>query len=89
MDKFAFNHDGENLPIGMGIGDERANQIIKICRIAHINGKGILEMFEETINEVNPQNYVEAMFAGYCVAKVFQHSGSGGMGSVLAKMMGL
>ena len=88
MDKFAFNHDGENLAIALGIGDERADQIIKICRIAHINGKCNLDMFEETINEVDPQNYVEAVFAGYCIAKVLEVSGSS-MGSVLAKMMGL
>ena len=88
MDKFAFNHDGENLAIALGIGDERADQIIKICRIAHINGKSNLDMFEETINEVDPKNYVEAVFAGYCIAKVLEVSGSS-MGSVLAKMMGL
>ena len=39
MDKFAFNHDGENLAIALGIGDDRADQIIKIARIAHINSK--------------------------------------------------
>lgn len=88
MDKFAFNHDGENLAIALGIGDERADQIIKICLIAHINSKSNLDMFEETINEVDPKNYVEAVFAGYCIAKVLEVSGSS-MGSVLAKMMGL
>ena len=88
MDKFAFNHDGENLAIALGIGDDRADQIIKIARIADINSKDTLEMFEETINEVDPKNYVEALFAGYCIAKVLEVSGSG-MGSVLAKMMGL
>lgn len=88
MNKFAFNHGGENLAIALGIGDERADQIIKICLIAHINSKNNLDMFEETINEVDPKNYVEAVFAGYCIAKVLEVSGSS-MGSVLAKMMGL
>lgn len=88
MDKFAFNHDGENLPIALGIGNERADQIIKICRIAHINGRSSLDMFEETINNVDPQNYVEAMFAGYCIAKVLEMSVGNGIGGILAKIMG-
>lgn len=88
MDKFAFNHDGENLSIALGIGNERADQIIKICRIAHINGRSSLDMFEETINNVDPQNYVEAMFAGYCIAKVLEMSVGNGIGGTLAKIMG-
>ena len=55
MDKFAFNHDEENLAIALGIGDDRADQIIKIARIAHINSKNNLDMFEETINQVDPK----------------------------------
>jgi len=88
MDKIAFNHDEENLAIALGIGDDRADQIIKIARIAHINSKNNLDMFEETINQVDPKNYVEAMFAGYSIAKVLELQGNGGISGILAKIMG-
>jgi len=88
MNKFAFNHDEENLPLCMGIEEHRSDEIIKAARVQHIEAANVLELFEATINIVNPKDKVEAMYLGYVVAKVLElnRSQSGGIMQLLSML---
>ena len=69
MEKYAFNHDTNELTTAMGISEERFDEIVKTIRHAQIDGDNVLETIEITLNKLDPKNIVEAMFIGYSIAK--------------------
>ncbi len=88
MNKFAFNHDAEDLPLSLGIDEHRSKEIIKTVRIKHIEASNSVELFEECFNAVSPKDKVEAMYLGYVIAKVLEISStqSGGIMQLLSML---
>ena len=69
MAKYAFNHDTDQLTGAFGIKDERFTEIVKTIRHAQIDCDNVLEIYEQVLNRLDPQNMVEAAFIGYSIAK--------------------
>ena len=69
MAKYAFNHDTDQLTEAFGITDERFTEIVKTIRHAQIDCDNVLEIYEQVLNRLDPQNMVEAAFIGYSIAK--------------------
>jgi len=84
--KYAFDHEQEALPEGLGMTDERATEIIKHVRRTEIDSNDTLEHFENAINAVDPENMVEAIFAGYVLGRLVARNQS--EQSALSKLFG-
>jgi len=72
MEKYAFNHDTNELTTAMGISEERFDEIVKAIRHAQVDGDNVLDTIEITLNKLDPKDIVEAMFIGYSIAKCYE-----------------
>lgn len=68
--KIAFNHDAANMPVAMGIADERADEIIAAVRHADIDSKDSVDFAEMAMNYSKPTTAVEAFFVGYVMGRI-------------------
>lgn len=73
MTKYAFNHDTDELTVALGIKEERFDEIVRKIRHARVDAKNTLELFEESMNTLDPQNVVEAAFIGFSIAKIEEY----------------
>ena len=90
MDKYAFLNDKESLNEALGIPEARFNEIVKVCRIAIIEGDSKVSSLEYAMNKVEPKNMVEAAFLGYALCTVIDAETSPlkAIFAVMSKMRG-
>lgn len=65
--KYKFNHDTELISEGLGITDERFDEIAEIVRKAYYNEKDFIHAFEHAFNAAQPKSLQEAAMIGFCV----------------------
>lgn len=70
--KYKFNHDTELISDGLGITDERFNQIAEIVRKAHRQENDLVDAFEHTFNAVQPKSMEEAALIGHILRTINQ-----------------
>ena len=68
--KIAFNHEATNMPIAMGITDERADEIITAVHHANVDSKDSAEFAEMAMYYSKPTTPVEAFFVGYVMGRI-------------------
>lgn len=93
MNKYAFNHEAEQMPEGLGIQEDRFDQLNEAARDAVLRAlvyddaiNNTLKMFECAINKALPKGEVEAMMFGYMLGKT--HAKISELNKRLASVMG-
>lgn len=65
--KYKFNHDTEFISEGLGVTNERFDEIAEIVSKAYRQEKDFIHAFEHAFNAAQPKGVKEAAIIGFCV----------------------
>jgi len=91
--KYKFNHDtkeneGGDVPEALGLSQDFCDNVIKTLRVEEIKQKKVTETWEETFNQILPNNAMEAFFIGWSARALYDmNHGGGNLMEALMRMM--
>lgn len=70
--QYKFNHDTELISEGLGVTDERFDEIAEMVRKAYRQEKDFVHAFEHAFNAAQPKSLEEAAIIGFCVGILYE-----------------